>query len=100
MDTSFVLLIGAIAGAVGGWVTSGMLRSISLGKTADTIVGLVGGVIAGYWLHAMLPSLVGSDSSDSLGATVSQAVAALVGGGFLTAICALLKDLVSPKSAS
>ena len=71
MDTSFVLLIGAIAGAVGGWITSGMLKGISLGN-----------------------------SSDSLGATVSQAVAALVGGGFLTAICALLKDLVSPKSAS
>ena len=100
MDTLFVLLIGAIAGAVGGWITSGMLKGISLGKATDTIVGLVGGVIVGYWLHAMFPSLVGSDSSDSLGATVSQAVAALVGGGFLTAICALLKDLVSPKSAS
>jgi uncharacterized membrane protein YeaQ/YmgE (transglycosylase-associated protein family) len=98
MDTSFILLIGAIAGAVGGWITSGMLKSISLGKTADTIVGLVGGVVAGYWLHAMLPSLVGSDNS--LGATVSQIVGALVGGGILTAICALVKDLVSPKSAS
>ncbi len=100
MDTSFVLLIGAIAGAVGGWVTSGMLKSISLGKTADTIVGLVGGVIAGYWLHAALPSLVGSANGFSLGTTVSQIVGALVGGGILTAICALVKDLVSPKSAS
>ena len=98
MDTLFVLLIGAIAGAVGGWVTSGILKSISLGKTADTMVGLVGGVIAGYWLHAMLPSLVGS--GNSLGATVSQIVGALMGGGILTAICALVKDLVSPKSAS
>jgi len=98
MDTLFVLLIRTIAGAVGGWVTSGMLKSISLGKTADTMVGLVGGVIAGYWLHAMLPSLVGSDNS--LAATVSQIVGALVGGGILTAICALVKDLVSPKSAS
>ena len=96
MDTSFVLLIGGIAGAIGGWVTSGMLKSISLGKAADTIVGLVGGVIVVFWLHAMFPSLVGSDSSVSLlGATVSQIVAALVGGGILFAhwskICFLRK---------
>jgi hypothetical protein len=100
MDTSFILLIGAIAGAIGGWITSGMLKSISLGRTTDTIIGLLGGVIVGFWLYAMFPSLVGSGSSVSLAAVVSQIVAALVGGGFLTGICALVKDMVSPKSAS
>ncbi|UGY24873.1 hypothetical protein [Bradyrhizobium septentrionale] len=100
MDTSFVLLIGAIAGAIGGWITSGMLKSISLGKAADTIVGLLGGVVVSYSLHTTLANLAGSDSSVSLGATVSQIVAALVGGGILTVICALLKDLLSPKSMS
>jgi uncharacterized membrane protein YeaQ/YmgE (transglycosylase-associated protein family) len=100
MDTSVVLLIGAIAGAIGGWLTSGMLKSISLGKAADTIVGLLGGVIVGYWLHATFPNLAGSGSSASLVATVSQIVAALVGGGILTAVCALVKDLLSPKSLS
>jgi uncharacterized membrane protein YeaQ/YmgE (transglycosylase-associated protein family) len=100
MDTSVVLLIGAIAGAIGGWITSGMLKSISLGKAADTIVGLLGGVIVGYWLHATFPNLAGSGSSASLGATVSQIVAALVGGGIFTAVCALVKDLLSPKSMS
>jgi uncharacterized membrane protein YeaQ/YmgE (transglycosylase-associated protein family) len=100
MDTSVVLLIGAIAGAIGGWITSGMLKSISLGKAADTIVGLLGGVIVGYWLHATFPNLAGSGGSVSLGATGGQIVAALVGGGILTAICALVKDLLSPKSMS
>jgi hypothetical protein len=100
MDTSVVLLIGAIAGAIGGWITSGMLKTISLGKAADTIVGLLGGVVVGYWLHATFPDLAGSGSSVSLVATVSQIVAALVGGGILTAICALVKDLLSPKSMS
>ena len=100
MDTSVVLLIGAIAGAIGGWITSGMLKSISLGKAADTIVGLLGGVIVGYWLHATFPNLAGSGSSVSLGATVSQVVAAFVGGGIFTAVCALVKDLLSPKSMS
>jgi uncharacterized membrane protein YeaQ/YmgE (transglycosylase-associated protein family) len=100
MDTSVVLLIGAIAGAIGGWITSGMLKSISLGKAADTIVGLLGGVIVGYWLHATFPNLAESGSNASLGATVSQIVAALVGGGIFTAVCALVKDLLSPKSMS
>ena len=94
MDTSVVLLIGAIAGAVGGWITSGALKSISLGKAADTIVGLLGGVIVGGWLHATFPNLAGGS------AIVGQIVAALVGGGILTAVCALLKDLLSPKSMS
>jgi uncharacterized membrane protein YeaQ/YmgE (transglycosylase-associated protein family) len=100
MDASIVLLIGAIAGAIGGWITSGMLKSISLGKGADTIVGLLGGVIVGFSLHTTFPDLAGSGSSVSLGAIVSQIVAALVGGGILTAVCALVKDLFSPKSMS
>ena len=100
MDASVVLLIGAIAGAIGGWTTSRMLKGISLGKAADTIVGLLGGVIVGYWLHATFPNLAGSGSNASLGATVSQIVVALVGGGIFTAVCALVKDLLSPKSMS
>ena len=76
------------------------VEELSLGQTADTIVGLLGGVIVGFWLHSTFPSLAGSGSSVSLGAIVSQIVAALVGGGFLTAVCALVKDLLSPKSMS
>ena len=100
MDASIVLLIGAIAGAVGGWITGGMLKSLSLGGPSNAIVGLVGGIIVGFWLPATFPSLIGSGSTVSLGAIVSQIVGALVGGGILTVICALVKDLLSPKSLS
>ena len=98
MDTSSVLLIGeAIAGGIGGWITGGSLKSMSLGQVANTIVGLLGGIVLGYWLHAMFPGLT---SSVSLGGIVGQIVSAFVGGGVLTAICALVKDLLSPRSVS
>jgi uncharacterized membrane protein YeaQ/YmgE (transglycosylase-associated protein family) len=101
MDTSSVLLIGeAIAGGIGGWITGGSLKSMSLGQVANTIVGLLGGIVLGYWLHAMFPDLTSSDSSVSLGGIVGQIVSAFVGGGVLTAICALVKDLLSPRSVS
>ena len=64
------------------------------------IVGLLGGIVLGYWLHAMFPDLTSSDSSVSLGGIVGQIVSAFVGGGVLTAICALVKDLLSPRSVS
>jgi len=52
MDTSSVLLIGeAIAGGIGGWITGGSLKSMSLGQVANTIVGLLGGIVLGYWLR-------------------------------------------------
>ena len=48
MDTSSVLLIGeAIAGGIGGWITGGSLKSMSLGQVANTIVGLLGGIVLG-----------------------------------------------------
>jgi uncharacterized membrane protein YeaQ/YmgE (transglycosylase-associated protein family) len=98
MDTSSVLLIGeAIAGGIGGWITGGSLKSMSLGQVANTIVGLLGGIVLGYWLHAMFPGLT---SSVSLGGIVGQIVGAFVGGGVLTLICALFKDLLSPRSVS
>ena len=101
MDTSSVLLIGeAIAGAIGGWLTGGMLKNLSLGSTANTIVGLLGGIVVGYWLHAMFPGLAGSDGNVSLAGLVGQIVGALASGGILVAICALVKDMFSPKSLS
>jgi hypothetical protein len=101
MDTSSVLLIGeAIAGGIGGWITGAGLKSMSLGQVANTFVGLLGGIILGYWLYAMFPDLTSSDSSVSLGGIVGQIVSAFVGGGVLTAICALVKDLLSPRSVS
>ena len=100
MDTSSVLLIGeAIAGAIGGWLTGGMLKNLSLGSTANMIVGLLGGIVVGYWLHAMFPGLARSDGV-SLAGLVGQIVGAVASGGILVAICALVKDMFSPKSLS
>ena len=101
MDTSSLLLIGgAIAGAIGGWLTGGMLKSLSLGNTISTIIGVVGGIVVGYWLHTMFPGLAGSDGNVSLPGLVGQLVGALASGGIFVAICALVKDLLSPKSMS
>jgi hypothetical protein len=93
MDTSFVLLIG-VAGAVGGWITGRMLKSISLSAAANVIVGLLGGIFVGLGLHTTFPDIAGSGSNMPLVGIVS----ALVGGGILTATCALVKDMVSPRS--
>jgi uncharacterized membrane protein YeaQ/YmgE (transglycosylase-associated protein family) len=95
MDTSFLLICEAIAGAVGGWITGRMLKSISLSAVANVIVGLLGGIFVGLALHTTFPDITGSGSSMPLVGIVS---AALVGGGILTATCALVKDMISPKS--
>ena len=89
MGTSLVLIGDAIAGAVGGWITGRMLKSISLGTVADAVIGLLGGIIVGLGLHTTF----GSGGSVPLVGIVG----ALVGGGILTATCALVKDLFSPE---
>jgi hypothetical protein len=94
MDASIVLSIGeAIAGAISGVAIGGMLKGASFGKAGNAIIGLAGGVAVGYLLPTTFPGLASSVSNGAVGGILAQIIGALVGGGILTAICALVKDM-------
>ena len=95
MDVSFVLTIGeAIGGAIGGIAIGRNLNDSSFGNTLNSIIGLVGGVTVGYLLHATLPDIANAVARGSMGGVLSSITGALIGGGILIAICALVKDNV------
>lgn len=91
------LIIQLIGGAVGGYGTGRVAKNVSISPTVDAIVGLIGGW-GGTWLAAMIPGLTGMLTGGGA-AYVGQAVTGLVGGGILTAIVGLIKNMASPKGA-
>jgi hypothetical protein len=91
------LIIQLIGGAVGGYGTGRVAKSVSINPTVDAIVGLIGGW-GGTWLAGMIPGLAAMLTGGGA-AYVGQAVTGLVGGGILTAIVGLIKNMASPKGA-
>ena len=95
MGVSIVLTIGeAIGGAIGGIAIGRTLNDFSFGNTVNSIIGLVGGVTVGYLLHTTLPDLASAVTKGSMGGILGSIIGALVGGGILITICALVKDNV------
>ncbi|MBI4922076.1 MAG: hypothetical protein HY834_10025 [Devosia nanyangense] len=84
------LIIQLVAGAVGGYGTGRMAKSMSLGTIGDVIAGLIGGW-GGAWLVGLIPGLTGLVSGGGVG-YVGQAVAGVIGGGILTAIAGAIKN--------
>jgi hypothetical protein len=91
------LIIQLIGGAVGGYGTGRVAKNFSINPTVDAIVGLIGGW-GGTWLAGMIPGLAGMLAGGGA-AYVGQAVTGVVGGGILTAIVGLIKNMASPKGA-
>jgi hypothetical protein len=83
------LIIQLIGGAAGGVGTGRVAKNVSINPTVDAIVGLIGG--AGL-IPALAPMLAGGGT-----AYVGQAVTGVVGGGILTAIVGLIKNMAAPK---
>jgi len=95
MGVSVALAIAeAIAGAVGGIAIGRNLNGSSLGNAVNSIIGIVGGVTAGHLLRTTLPDLAQAVVIGSTGGILSSIIGALIGGGILITICALLKDNV------
>jgi hypothetical protein len=90
------IIIQLIAGAVGGYGTGRVAKTMSLGTTGDVIAGLIGG-FGGTWLVGMIPGLAGMVNGGGA-AMVGEAVTGLVGGGILTAIVGAIKK-ATMKSA-
>jgi hypothetical protein len=89
------LIIQLIGGAVGGYGTGRVAKNVSINPTVDAIVGLIGGY-GGTWLAGMIPALAPMLTGGGA-AYVGQAVTGVVGGGILTAIVGLIKNLASSK---
>jgi hypothetical protein len=91
------LIIQLIGGAAGGVGTGRVAKNVSINPTVDAIVGLIGGA-GGTWLAGLIPALAPMLTGGG-GAYVGQAVTGVVGGGILTAIFGLIKNMASPKGA-
>jgi hypothetical protein len=87
------IIIQLIAGAVGGYGTGRVAKSVSINPAVDAIVGLVGGFI-GTWIATNIPGLAGlvTTAANGGGAYVGQGVTGLVAGGILTAIVGAIKN--------
>lgn len=98
MERSVVdVVIEIIFGAIGGYVAGTAIRDLSLGTVGNLIASGIGGLVAGYSLRAGIPVLGSSAGGISFGVITSQVVTGLVGGGILTAIVGLSKDMFSAK---
>lgn len=89
------LIVQLVGGAVGGFGTGKVAKNVSISPTVDTIVGLIGG-FGGTWLAGLIPALAPMLTGGGT-AAVGQAVTGLVGGGVLTAVVGLIKNMAAPK---
>jgi len=79
MESLMPIITQLIAGAVGGNLTSAVLKQEAVNLVVRTIAGAIGGVGGGILL-----TLVGGQAG--LTGLVAQGVGALVGGGVLSGI--------------
>ncbi|MGO4563996.1 hypothetical protein AB4Z52_02840 [Rhizobium sp. 2YAF20] len=79
MESLMPIITQLIAGAVGGNLTSAVLKQEAASVVARTIAGAIGGVGGGILL-----TLVGGEAG--LTGLVAQGIGALVGGGILSGI--------------
>ena len=90
------LILQLAGGAVGGYGTGRVAKNVSINPTVDAIVGLIGG-FGGTWLAGMIPALLPLISGGGA-AYAGQAVTGLVGGGILTAIVGVIKNMSASKA--
>lgn len=80
------LLLGLIAGALGGVMTGTILRSLTLRLVGNTVFGLIGGGVAG-WLAPL-----GGGAADSVPAMV---VTGAAGGALLCALLGVVRNAIT-----
>jgi len=108
MEVIVALIVQLIAGGAGGNIIGQIVKQVNLGPTGNTIAGAIGGV-GGTWLASLIPGLSGllggaataaADGAAAaggldIGALAGQGVTGLVGGGLLTVIAGLVKQMTA-----
>ncbi|MCV6628582.1 MAG: hypothetical protein OIF50_01855 [Flavobacteriaceae bacterium] len=90
MEQYLPLIIQLISGAIGGNIAAKLMKNLSLGTLANSILGILGGGLGGQLLGLFgLETSAGMDVVGIVGSLASGAV----GGGTLMAIIGLLKKL-------
>jgi len=86
------LFIQLVSGAVGANVLGAAVKSLNLGRVANTVVGLIGGAIGGQLLAALAGGASAAGAGGpSVGAVIGSIIGGAAGGGALTALVAYLK---------
>lgn len=98
------LIISLVSGAVGGNIGGAAVSEKNMGTAANTIIGLIGGGAGDYILKALgvLGSAAGTTAATGSGLDLTSILATIgvsgVSGGVITAIIALIKDAMKPKT--
>lgn len=92
------LIIGLIAGALGGIGAGAIMKNFSLGTLGNSIVGILGGGLGTYLLGMMTGTPVDPAAAAGgldIGSIISSIVSGGVGGGVLLAIVGALKGMMA-----
>jgi hypothetical protein len=89
------LILQLVGGAAGGYGTGRAAKNVSINPMVDAIVGLIGG-FGGTWLAGMIPGIAELVTGGGA-AYAGQAVTGVVGGGILTAVVGLIKNMAAPS---
>lgn len=87
-------IIQLIAGAVGGNLTGGIFKKLSLGTLGNSLAGIFGGGLGGQIMGMLGGSGATGDSSDMMG-ILRTVLTSGVGGGGLMAIIGLVKKMMA-----
>ncbi len=88
------LLIQLVSGAVGGNIVGGVLKNFSTGTLGNTLIGIVGAVVTSY----ATGKLGASADLSNITALLSSIGINLAGGGVLTAVVGLIKQVLGKKA--
>ena len=89
------LIIGLIAGALGGNGAGAIMKNFSLGTLGNSIVGLLGGGLGTYLLGMMGAPVDPAAGGLDIGSIISSIASGGVGGGVLLAIVGALKGMMA-----
>ena len=91
------LIIGLIAGALGGNGAGAIMKKFSLGTLGNSIVGLLGGGLGTYILGMMGAPVdpAAAAGGMDIGSIIQAIVSGGVGGGVLLAIVGALKGMMA-----
>jgi uncharacterized membrane protein YeaQ/YmgE (transglycosylase-associated protein family) len=88
-----LLIIQLVSGVVGGNVLGVAMKNLNLGPVGNSIAGLVGGGLGGHILASLAQ---GGPPTGMDVATILESIGGgVVGGGFLTAASAFMKQTLA-----
>src|SRR3954454_7553487 len=98
MEMLINLVIQLISGVVGGNAVGAALKDYNLGSLGNTIAGALGGIRGGPVLAAALTASAGAaGGSLDIGALISQSGGGGAGGGILTVLAGLVKNMMTSQ---